>query len=61
MIIIEKYSCYTSSKIVVLAKKKTKIDYREIDLQKWKIQHTGLKEVFYNKSFALRSIIDNNG
>ena len=38
MIIIEKYSCYTSSKVVVLEKKKTKIECREINLQKRKIK-----------------------
>lgn len=42
IIIIEKYSCYTSSNVVVIAKINSKIDHWEIYLQKWKDKFTVL-------------------
>ena len=42
MIIIEKYSCYASSNVVVIAKINSKIDHWEIYLQKRKNKFTVL-------------------
>ena len=53
---LEKYSCYTSSKVFLLAikkKNKKKIDRKEIYLQKWKIK-------FHRSEFLIRTGVHNS-